>query len=160
MSQKSIDQLVERRANAMAIVLLTSRDDLRVTPGEKEFGIDLVVSVAKKDQPAFRQFGLIVLGHPSELESASEACPIMTSLLARRPEIEGILTPICVFLFSMTGNRGFYAWKFEPTTTKKVPRLHHHESLDCHDLNGSALAKIVKSVERYYDTLAVTLIGP
>jgi hypothetical protein len=126
MTQKPESALLERRTHAMAIVLLTSRDDLTVMDVGDGAGIDLLVSIRKNKVQGFEQFGVILKGTIEEAKTDRVASPLLNSMLSRRRRFEPISMPICVFLFSMVGDRGYYAWLYEPTTNDGLPKLRRH----------------------------------
>ncbi len=159
MTQPPVDQLINRRANAMAHVLLSSRSDLIVADGEKALGVDLVISIVKPDRYSFRQFGVILLGHVESFESADLAGEIMETHLRDHQSTEGVVTPVCVFLFNMTGDLGYFAWLFEPLKTKQGPKLRRADKLVCQVLDQKSIDLIVRRVNEYYDALALTLIA-
>ena len=158
MRKPPIDDLVELRTRAAAIVLLTSRDDLKVMDDPREAGLDLIVSLVKEGQTTFRRFGVVMYGYIKNFSSSEEAGESMKSILRKRAKIEPGLMPICVFSFAMTGRSGYYAWKFEPVIGADGPRLRQIEELKCQELDEAALADIVKKVDDYYDSLMNVVI--
>src|SRR3954453_18441450 len=135
MPEKPDNFFIERRAHALAMVLLTSRDDLSVMSVPQEPGIDLLVSIIKNGQLTFRQFGVILKGSVYRIESTKSASQLLDTMMSGTARIEALSTPICIFLFSMSGNQGFYAWRDEPTTSDGHPRLRKHKKFVCKQLN-------------------------
>ncbi len=159
MSEKTEISFVERRAHALAMVLLTSRDDLKVISVNDDAGIDLIVSLTKHQHATFRQFAVILKGSARKLDSARVASQILNSKSSAREDFEAASTPICVFLFSMSGDRGFFAWRCEPITSGGLPKLRPHSMLECTELNEKTLQEIVDRVDAYYDALSKSLVG-
>jgi hypothetical protein len=145
------NSFVERRARAMAMVLLTGRQDLSVMEVPPEAGIDLLVSIKKKAHPTNRQFGIILKGSVDPIESEGAADRLLNSMKRRPKEIEAVSTPICFFLFSMSGNKSYHAWRDEPTLSDGDPKLREYDTYKCVDLNPRSLDEIVHRVDQYYD---------
>jgi len=154
MAASKDDPFVERRTQALALVLLTSRDDLKVMSVQEDVGVDLLVSLTKDEAPTFEHFGVILKGSVEMIATARDAGRFLNSCMSRGAKTEVVTTPICVFLFNMTGSRGFYAWRDEPTTIGGLPKLRRHESLECKELNAESLEDILESVDRFYDALS------
>jgi nitrate reductase NapE component len=153
MKKSQIDDLVELRTHASAVVLLTGRDDLEVMECSRASGIDLLVSIRKDNHPTLRQFGLILFGHIKSFQSLKDVNRAVKSMLAKRARISSDVMPICVFSFAMTGSSGFFAWMFEPIIGGQGPKLRRNDELKPLKLDKEALADIVRTVDEYYDAL-------
>ncbi len=143
----------------MALVLLTSRDDLTVTDVGDDSGIDLLVSIRKDKIRAIEQFGVILKGTIREANSPSKASRELDTLMSESSRIEPITIPICVFFFSMVNDAGYYAWLYEPTNIKGIDKLRRHSQLDCKRLDEESLDEIVKVVNRYFESLSRSLVS-
>jgi hypothetical protein len=142
----------------MAWVLLTDRDDLTVMDVGDDAGIDLLVSIRKDRVRAIEQFGVILQGTVEKANTPLAACQILNAMMPKGRRFESITLPICIFFFSMVGDRGYYAWLYEPATGDGLPKLQRHAKLECKRLNTEALEDIIRSVDRYYDALSRSLI--
>src|SRR5262249_14492359 len=117
----------------------------------------LLVSIMKSGRLTFRQFGVIVKGSIDEVKSPKSASRLLNAMMSGAARIDAPSTPICVFLFAMTGNRGFYAWRYEPSTSGGLPKLRGHGPYECKELDEQALGEIVRRVDDYYDAVSKSL---
>jgi hypothetical protein len=147
-----------RRIHAMALVLLTSRNDLSVIEVGDTIGIDLLVSIRKEKIRAIEQFGVILQGTVQEANAPYAASQQLNALMPKNPRFEPISIPICVFFFSMVGDPGYYAWLYEPATTNGIAKLRRHSNLECKSLDEEALEEIVDRVDRYFGALTNSLV--
>jgi hypothetical protein len=159
MTKNPESALLKRRTHAMAWVFLTDRDDLTVMDVGDDAGIDLLVSIRKDKVRALEQFGIILQGTVEKANTPLAACQILNAMMPKGRRFASISMPICTFFFSMVGDRGYYAWLYEPTTNDGAPKLRRHAKLECKRLDREALEDIIKSVDRYYDALSKSLIS-
>jgi hypothetical protein len=147
---------IERRARALATVLLTGRDDLMVMDVPPGSGVDLLVSVLKQKRVPSHQFGIILKGTTTVLRSPRDASRVLNAMMGGA-EAVGTSIPLCIFLFNMTGNDGFDAWQVEPALVGGMPKLRHRSPLVCEPLDEEALREIVDRVDAYYEALSRSL---
>jgi hypothetical protein len=146
-------QLMDMRTRAQANLLLTSRDDLEVQEGPVLHGIDLLVTILKKNRRTGRQFGVILHAHIQKYKSLKQAGAVIGSMISRRDEFDPGPWPICIFSFVMTGREGVYAWLFEPMIGEHGARVRRRIKLECRDLDEDSLEEIVRRVDAFYDAL-------
>jgi len=152
--------LLERRTHAMARALLRTREDLVVADvAVEDTGIDLLVSICKNKGRAIEQYGVILEGTIEKASTSAEASQLLNTRMANNQGFEPITLPICVFFFSMVGDRGYYAWLYEPTSTDGAAKLRRHPALECKRLDERALNSIVDPVHRYFSALSKSLVG-
>jgi hypothetical protein len=156
MAQIGNASLIERRAQALATVLLTGRADLMTMDVPDWTGVDVLASIIKDGATTLNQFGVILKATTTLIQSPRAAS---RALNARMVEVVHTTIPVCIFFFNMTGNRGFYAWLYEPMVIDGVPKLRHRSPLVCGDLNEEALGEIVDRVNAYYNALSKALAG-
>jgi hypothetical protein len=159
MAQKPESTFLARRVHAMALVLLTSRDDLTVTEVGDNTGVDLLVSIRKEKLRAIEQFGVILRGTVQEANTPQVASQLLSALIPKNLRLEPLAIPICVFFFSMVGDPGYYAWLYEPATTNGIARLRRHSKLECKRLVEESLEEIVDRVDCYSDALSKSLVS-
>jgi hypothetical protein len=150
---------VFRRAEALALVLLTGRPDITMVNAPENSGIDLIVTILKKKVHSFDQFGVIVRGTVREIPSPEGASKVLNSLLRPKTSRVALSMPVCAFFFSMVDDRGYYAWVKEPITVDGVPRLRHPAKIQCRRLGPESLQEIVECVDIYSQALSKTLVG-
>jgi hypothetical protein len=154
MSNALKKQLMDMRTRAQANLLLTSRDDLEVQEDSDHHGIDLLVTILKKNRRTGRQFGVILHAHIQKYKSLKQAETVIGAMISRRQEFDPGPWPICIFSFVMTGQEGVYAWLFEPMICDHGPRVRRRVKLECRDLVEDSIAEIVRRVDSFYDALA------
>jgi hypothetical protein len=150
---------VQRRAEALATVLLTSRDDLDVAGSADAPDVQLVATIIRDNRRTGRQLGITVRGTVDPVDSLTSAERVLKAVAPRDWDDVGIYIPLCVFLFSMVQDRGYYAWTYEPSTIKGQAKLLKRVRLECKKLDLAALDEIVARVNMFYDTLSSTLIS-
>ncbi len=150
------ERFVTERARALAIVLLTRRDDLLVQETE-ENGLDYTVRIKSADNVGDRPFGVYMGASmsPVTLEGANKQLkPVMGKVQSIGP----FHFPVCVFYFTVKDDQGYYAWAYEPVVTAEgQPRLTAHAEAHCHKLSNESLQDIVSAVKRWYDIFHATM---
>ncbi len=137
-----------KRAEALAVVHLTRRDDLRVGRNVFDHGPDLLVSVVRDGAMTGRQFGVslkarVTGARPPRVERAS--------LQRERERYRDVPFPVCLFMFFMEDDAGFFRWIVEPTMHGGEARLERGTRLSFEPLTTEALGRIVDDVNAWYD---------
>jgi hypothetical protein len=157
MAGNRTESFADKRARAMALVLLTGRPDLIVNNALEGTGINFRVSIIEDESMPEIQFGVISKGTVSRLDTEVAASRTLHSLGEEKGTTNGQSLPICVFLFSMRNDLGYYAWRSEPIVVGNVPQLRQNDTLAWRKLDPEALDQIVnqvKSYSRHFQTLA------
>jgi hypothetical protein len=115
MHKKKEEGFIARRTEALALVLLSSRPDLTVMNAPDNAGVDIIVSIVRKRINAFNHFGVILKGTSHGIGNLQDASQALMSILPRKAAQGTLSMPICIFLFSMVGDHGYYTWLREPT---------------------------------------------
>jgi len=149
---------VTQRAEALALVSLTSRNDVIIRPEhERADGLDLVVEVVDNARPARRVFGVQLQGRVSIAAEETET-ETFTIQLKDQAWLERLPLPVCQFLFSVKDSVGFYRWLSEPVIDEDgEPKLRLTGADTFKKLDTAALAKIVAEVNQWYDALVTAL---
>lgn len=163
---------VVERAEALAVIALTRRDDLEVIPTPRQ-NYDLLVRI-NDTRPASEPRFFVVETRGLEQRSRAAArakegiFPVEYSPL----ELSGEGLPVCTFLFLVDQTEGYYRWLHEPTVNhnglavlrldQEIPRL--HDSLDAlrrtinirvdlkfTPLDNEAIDMIVMQVAKWYE---------
>jgi hypothetical protein len=145
-------QLVGQRAEALALVYLTRRDDLVISTPPLDVGVDLWVDLKGKESSGRRAFGVIVKGTIDRVTTEEQATKVLNSL-DNRPATGEIGMPICTFLFSAQNDDGFYAWKAEPVVDTNGPKLVPHTKYRCKKLDTDSLETMVRAINKWYNAL-------
>jgi hypothetical protein len=101
------------RAEALAKLLLTERDDLdvlQVSQTSPRIGYDLLVRVHGTEVSPAPEFAVEVRGTRKRLDSGTLA-QIVRNQLARNADAD---LPICLFVFQVDARAGYYRWLYEP----------------------------------------------
>ena len=141
---------VAERSEALAGVLLTSRQDVRVRVERKhESGLDFLVEIDTSDPLSTQLFVVQVKGTTS-----SDPNDWMQNVkqLFRGPG-SPIYLPVCVFVVNVRDNQAFYAWVAEPQVEAKGATLRFHESGTFHPLDSAAVSDIIDRVKAWYHVL-------
>jgi hypothetical protein len=154
MSHHEKDWFLTERAQALAIVHLTRRDDLGISNAimAEDVGLDYLVTIKKgSDRPSIRKFGIVLrsaVGPTTEERLNKLLQPAMPGFL-RGGEYP---YPVCLFYFTMEDNQGYYTWIAEPLVTEGGrPQLLMRQEPDSRKLDRPALDAIVKRVDEWYD---------
>lgn len=159
MNENNKEWFVAERAQALAWMHLTQRDDLIITQTSKDVGLDYLVSLTKKnDKPSLRQFGVI-------LQAARKPLTVEQLDKLLRPSMQSLQRvgefpyPVCLLYFTMEDNRGYYTWVAEPVLTEESkPRLQRHAAASCKMLDRPALDHIVSQVNAWYDAFFSSIV--
>ena len=148
---KFVSQFIHERARQLAIVHLTRAPELEVQPQEdKDYGIDLLVTLKRNGVPTGRLLGVQV--------KALMTAPSEPLVMGKKP-LNGSLSkwssdlpfPVCLFVFSMADDAGYFTWlnatdSFERLSFTPLPVARKLEPLD-----QAALKKIIAQVAAWYD---------
>lgn len=156
---------IAERAEALATLFLTRRDDLEVRPSGRygrDAGYDILVQIKKDHTVTDAAFGIEVKGVRSEKRRGKSAFLVNYA----RSEIRAATLPVCIFLFAVDDEQGFYRWLFEPVIspqgkaelrfnlniTHDDPARREQVSVrsDFAPLTGQAIDAIIEQVKRWY----------
>lgn len=151
MSDTKTPWFVVERSEALAGLLLTSRDDVHVLKEDRQDdGMDFLVSINTGKPLSTRFFVVQVKGTTSSnpddwMENVKHlfSGPGRTSFL-----------PVCVFVVNVRDNKSVYAWAAEPTVEPKGATLVFHRDADFHDLDSATVTEIVERIKAWYDVLS------
>jgi hypothetical protein len=154
--------LTDKRARALTMMLLTRREDLLIEEVKDDIGLDYIVRFHTEGKEGLREFGI-------ELRAVGTAVTKDHADKALRPAMQGVQRygpfplPVCLFLFTMENDQGWYTWVAEPVESKNgKPRLRSCGEPDCRPLDKRALKEIIERVDVWYDAMFPSLItnGP
>jgi hypothetical protein len=155
MSSTNEPWFVAERSEALAGVLLTSREDVRVRDERKrESGLDFLVEIDTGDPLSTQLFVVQVKGAASS--DPNDWMPDVEPLFRGRGR--PISLPVCVFVVNVRENKAFYAWVAEPQVEAKGATLRFHETGTFHPLDPAAVGDIVDRVKAWYQALPKQLM--
>jgi hypothetical protein len=150
MSSTSEPWFVAERSEALAGVLLTSREDVRVRY-ERNYdgGLDFLVEIDTGEPLSTQLFVVRVKGTTSS--DPNDWMQIVEQFFhgSGRP----ISLPVCVFVVNVRENQAFYAWVAEPQIEAERATLRLHETGTFHPLDHAAISDIIDRVKAWYHVL-------
>jgi len=157
MSKKPV-WYIEERAEVLALVHLTRRDDLLATKQpHADSRINYIVEIIKEKRPTRRIFGVRVKARISPA-SKNLVSNLKALKIEYEPWMEELPFPLCLFFFTMENDEGFYIWLLEPSITEDgKPKLRLNKTGEFRKLDREALDTIVSQVNQWYDTLLQAL---
>ena len=145
---------IDERAEQLAIVYLTRRDDLTIMPAYKDdTGLDYLVRIRTPDPQAKHIFGVRVNGvlARSALPHYTDHAPEVNPMMSRAESLQSAEIPVCTLLFVMETDEGFYRWVQEPIITPAgIATLQSSSDAAFKPLDTDALARIVARVNQWY----------
>ena len=154
--------LIEKRARALAMMLLTRRDDLLIEEVKDDIGLDCIVRFHSKGKAGLREFAVQVMGvWPATTKDDAEQ--------ALRPSLQKLkrcgpfLRPVCLFFFTMENDGAWYTWVAEPIDAEGGnPVLRSPDAPDCRPLDKKSLKEIIERVDAWHDAIfrGLTVNGP
>ena len=148
---------LEERAEALAILYLTRREDLLVRRQRAEDGIDLLVEIRRGGQSSGRLFGLLLEAQVSAMnENAHQKGQPLEDKLSERAE--RFPFPVCMFFFTMSNDEGYFQWVSEPFITEEgQPKLRTNTTDPLKKFTSEAFDHLIHRVNRWYDSLSTAL---
>jgi hypothetical protein len=145
--------LIDKRARALTVMLLTRREDLSVDEVTDDIGLDYIVRFHSKGKPGLREFAVQVRGvwPAATSDSADRALASVVHQLKRRGPFQ---RPGCLFFFTMENDGAWYTWIAEPTEAEGGrPLLRSRDEPDCRPLDKKSLKEIIEQVDVWHDAL-------
>lgn len=109
---------VGERAESLAILHLTRRKELEVIPISRyahRAGYDLLVRVNQPNMADDATFAVAVKGERSLPQGRDHLFQVRYSPI----QLKQAELPVCIFLFNVTTEVGFYRWLYEPAVDKR-----------------------------------------
>ena len=143
------DRLFETRANQLAIVHLTRRRDISILqePYVDAVRLDLLVSLLENGQDVKQYLAVEV----KALSSQMQAEWVSQQVQRQRPELASLDLPLCLFLFSMEDDQGYWQWLREPDNDCPDSHcLRTVKSRTVEPLTDAAISQALETVRRWY----------
>jgi hypothetical protein len=137
----------DQRAEALAIVYLTRRQDLVVHQQKEDYGYDLLVEITRDSRLTKRVFAI-------QIKSKTEPIKVQKLIGVTFDEWRETPFPLCLFFFTMRNDHAYYTWITEPIVTQdNRPKLRLNTEAHLFELDTLALDTIVAQVNHWYDSL-------
>jgi hypothetical protein len=158
MDKKFLQWFVAERARALAMVLLTRRQDLVVSETKQDTGLDYSVTIRARDAIGNRPFGIYMGASMAPVATLSEANQQLKPVLDKARSAGPFFFPVCIFYFTVKDSQGYYSWAYEPVVPAEGQlRLAANERPACRKLGDEGLDEIVALVNRWYDRFSATM---
>ena len=149
--------LIEKRARALTMMLLTHRADLLIEEVNDDIGLDYIVRFRTAGKEGLREFGIEQKAAQSA-ETRDQANKLLRTALEQVKHYGPFLRPVCLFLFAMENDVGWYTWVAEPIEENEKPLLRSCAEPDCRHLDRKALKEIIDRVDLWYDAMFASLV--
>ena len=143
---------LEERARQLAIVHLSRRNDLAIIkqPGP-DYGLDLLVSLTGNKGFTGKVFGVQVKGvksfpHPRRNSANGDGVHFAVGDV---PVPTDIPFPLCLFVFAMETDEGYYKWLVRPNHGSRRRLQLRRDAFN--KLDAAALDRIVAEVNEWYE---------
>ncbi|MBN3906792.1 MAG: DUF4365 domain-containing protein [Nostoc sp. NMS1] len=143
---------IEKRAESLAIVYLTRRDDLIISQPTLDKGLDFLITITKDGVSSGRLFGVEV------------KATVSTSGLIQHNDIIKLKTnintyffrdfpfPVCLFFFTLDNDKAYYKWILEPNINESNNVcLIFNENKELKKLDDEEIANMISRVNSWYD---------
>jgi Domain of unknown function (DUF4365) len=141
---------IDQRAEQLAFVYLSRRDDLIIHKQDNDHLIDYLVTITENGNYTGKMFGVQV---KAQLSIKPAQCGAFFTLDLESALIpEDIPFPLCLFVFSMDTDVGYYRWLKEPkfdaigTSTLAVNQVNTFKQLTKDEFN-----RIIHQITLWYE---------
>lgn len=147
---------IEQRAEQLTFVYLSRHDELDIKKQDSDYdsGLDFLVSIVENGKYTGKVFGVLVKANLS-LEPIQQGISLPNSFILNIDEPalpEDIPFPLCLFVFAMENDAGYYRWLKEPQfDSKGKPELVLNKVREFKKLTKAELNNIVSQVNLWYE---------
>ncbi|MEH2168711.1 MAG: DUF4365 domain-containing protein [Nostoc sp.] len=137
---------IGRRAESLAVVYLTRRDDLVISQPTPNQGLDFLITITKNGVFTGRLFGIEVKAtdSTSSLSKHNDILKLDKERLNRLEKFKDLPFPVCLFFFILENDRGYYKWILEPRINgQKQVSLHFNGNDELKKLDDKEIANII-----------------
>lgn len=145
---------IRQRAESLAVMYLTRRNDLIVSRQQKDYGLDFLVTITQGGGYSGRLFGVEVKATASTPKSSQQdnfiTIPIAEAEINYLTEFP---FPVCLFFFTLDNDYGYYKWLLEPVVeAQHNPKLNFNQSNQLKKLSDEAIDDMISSINLWYDS--------
>jgi hypothetical protein len=162
MSETDTADMIGRRSELLARVVLTRRFDIEIRQFSDEAGAEFNLFCTLSPEPngqglGFYPFGVIVWGTAKELPTADKATKYgRTRGRTLSPKIQ-YLMPVVILLFSMQNDEAYFSWLVKPD--HRSNKLFNQEELEFSPFDNRQLDKMVNAIKKWYQKLIATIVA-
>jgi hypothetical protein len=157
-TNESKEQFRADQVRALATIALTRRSDLTIVDTKRDTGIDFHVFIEREDNPMRLVFGILLRGVAAPV-TADTANKVLGPTLGQFRGMRKFTYPVCLFVFTLREEQGFFCWLAEPVLNGGAPKLVHHETASCVPLTNELLGQVVEQIVAWYDAVEAVLIA-
>jgi hypothetical protein len=151
--------LVEKRARALALMLLTRRGDLLIEEVQDDIGLDYIVRFHTTGKEGLRELG-ITLRSAWASATKDQADQVLRPAIQEMRQYGPWLRPVCLFFFTMEDDGAWYTWIAEPSDSQEdKPTLRWCDKPSCRQLDKRTLREMIERVNLWYDAVFPSLIA-
>lgn len=152
MHPQELRNLTHYRADLLSFLRLTDRPDVAVDRvPSREPGNDFTATLLENGSPTVKSFRVLFKGILGEVEQPSDLKARVTREI-RDTNPPDRLLPVCLFVFTMGDDRGYFTWLNEPHPGSPRGLRRRKASAACwRELDGTAMADIVAAVNAWYE---------
>jgi hypothetical protein len=148
---ENVEWFIAERVRALAIVLLTRRNDLKILEPPPDVGLNTLVEIMKDQAPTARRFGVLLRGAKSATDETHANKVLRPSLQGFLRHSRSVPFPVCLFYFTMDDDQGYLTWANEPSLREGKPVLLPHGEAKVRKITRGTVDEIVEKVDRWYD---------
>lgn len=145
---------IKKRAEALAIVYLSRRDDLIISQSTPNEGLDFLITITKDGVYTGRLFGIEVKAtdSTSRLSKHNNTLKLDKNRLNRVKIFKDLPFPVCLFFFILENDQGYYKWILEPKINEQNHvSLHFNENEELKKLDNQEITNMISLVNSWYD---------
>ncbi len=146
--KRDLQDFIDERAEHLAVVYLTRRQDLVIERMKADYGLDILITILQDKLPTGRVFGVQVKGRDKAFKDIQELSLSFTG--KETNYFQDIPFPVCIFLFNMEDDKGYYRWIRYPLAESNQ-LLHSIEQDKWHSLDEYEIEQIVDDVNAWYN---------
>jgi Domain of unknown function (DUF4365) len=143
---------IGKRAESLAIVYLTRRDDLIISQPTPDKGLDFLITITKDGVSSGRLFAVKVKAtvSTSGLIQHNDIIKLKTNINTYL--FRDLPFPACLFFFTLDNDQAYYKWILEPNIhDQNNGNLQFNENKELQKLDDKEIDNIIARVNSWYD---------
>ncbi len=143
-------RMIEHRAQALATVFLTGRNNVDAIPIRDLGNLNLICRIMTDENESEMIFGVVYGGVAGPIVSEQWAEKWLDSCFRELKIVKKYPFPVLSLLFSMQSDEGVFSWRLEPDVSEGVPILVMNERFACEKATRTGLDSVLKRVQSWY----------
>ena len=146
--KQDLKYFIGERAEQLAMVYLTRSKNLVFERMKADYGLDLLVTVLQDHLPTGRVFGVQIKGRDRAFKDVQQEASLTLSQ-KESYSVQDLPFPVCILIFSMENDKGYYRWLKYPGESGK--RFRSSEQNQWRSLDEYPVEQIIEDVNAWYD---------